>query len=75
MHMTKEKERHELVMEEKLLAQKKEMQRAYDELNTKMQSTYDEQKEVTRRQLASQSEFDKQKALYEQKIEFINNRC
>lgn len=30
---------------------------------------------MTRRQLASQSEFDKQKALYEQKIEFINNRC
>lgn len=63
------------MMEEKMLNQKKEMQRAYDELNTKMQSTYDDQKEITRRQLASQSEFEKQKALYEQKIEFINNRC
>jgi hypothetical protein len=29
-------------MEEKLIAQKKEMQRAYDDLNTKMQSTYDD---------------------------------
>jgi len=46
-----------------------------DELQTKMQQSYDESKEVTRRQVASQSEFEKQKALYEQKIEFINNRC
>ena len=40
-----------------------------------MQQSYDEQKEANRRQMASESEFEKQKALYEQKIEFINNRC
>ena len=46
-----------------------------DEVQAKMQQSHDEQKEATRRQLASESEFEKQKALYEQKIEFINNRC
>jgi chromosome segregation ATPase len=51
------------------------MQRSMDELQTKMQQTYDEQKEAMRRAVTSQSEFEKQKALYEQKIEFINARC
>lgn len=45
--------------EEKMLTLKKDFQRQLDEAQQKMQSSYDEQKEIQRRQVASESEFDK----------------
>jgi hypothetical protein len=57
--LAKDKERIELENEEKMLNSKKDSQRQLAEMQTKMQSAYDEQKEVQRRQMASESEFDK----------------
>ena len=40
-------------------------------MHAKMTAADDIKKETQRQQLSSESEFDKQKALYEQKIEFL----
>ena len=49
----------------------KEFERQIEELTTKMSNAEDNKKEIQRMQVASESEFDKQKALFEQKIEFL----
>lgn len=51
--------------------QKKEFERQIEELTQKMNHAEDNKKEIQRQQVASESEFDKQKALFEQKIEFL----
>lgn len=69
-----ERDRVEQENEVKLAALKKEHQRAIDDIETKMQQQADSAKELSRRQMQSDSEFDKQKALLEQQIEFLNER-
>ena len=58
-------------MNQKNLSVKKEYERIIEELNTKMSNTDEQKKEIQRQQVASESEFDKQRALLDQKIEFL----
>jgi hypothetical protein len=50
---------------------KKDLERQLEELNLKMVTTEEQKKELARSQMSSESEFDKQKALLDQKIEFL----
>ena len=49
---------------------KKDFQRQLEESRNKVAQTEEQQKEIHRQRMAAESEFDKQKALLEQKIEF-----
>jgi len=40
-------------------------------MNLKAQTADDQKKEIQRQQVASSSEFEKQKALFDQKVEFL----
>ena len=50
---------------------RKEHQRYLQELTDKMNSALEQQKEIQREKVASDSEFDKQKALYLQQIDHL----
>lgn len=55
----------------RVASQKKEFERQIEELTQKTIQAEDKKKDMQRQQVASESEFDKQKALFEQKIEFL----
>lgn len=56
---------------EKLAHEKREAQRIIEEFKQKMNHNEESSKEAQRRIMAAESEFDKQKALLDQKIEFL----
>ena len=58
-------------MNQKTIGLKKDFERQIDELNQKVTNTDEQKKEIQRQQVASESEFDKQRALLDQKIEFL----
>ena len=53
---------------------RKEHQRYLQELTDKMNSALEQQKEIQREKVASDSEFDKQKALYLQQIDHLTQK-
>ena len=58
-------------MNQKTIGLKKDFERQIEELNQKVTNTDEQKKEIQRQQVASESEFDKQRALLDQKIEFL----
>lgn len=72
--LQKDKDRIENEYEQKSGQAKKDYQRTIEELNQKVSNYENLNKEVSRRMMQSDSEFDKQKALLEQQIEFLNDR-
>jgi len=69
--MSKEKEHLEQDMTEKLDSLRRESARQLEESRNKLANQEEQAKEVMRTRMASESEFDKQKALLEQKVEFL----
>lgn len=55
----------------KLATIQKDSQRKIDEMQTKLNGAEDKMKEVNRSQVSAESEFDKQKALLSQSVEFL----
>jgi len=62
----KERERIELDSEDKLNQLRKDMAREKQEVTERMNSSLEKQKEIARLQKASDSEYDKQRALFQQ---------
>ena len=60
----KERERVEFESEEKLNQLRKDLVREKQEVTERMNASLEKQKEIARMQKASESEYDKQKALY-----------
>lgn len=72
--IVKDKERLEQDTDQKLQSIKKDSDRAVEEVKSKLQQQEEAHKEIARRNMQADSEFDKQKALFEQQIEFITER-
>ena len=70
----KERERIELEAEDKLNQLRKDMVREKQEVTERMNLSLEKQKEIARIQKASESEYDKQKALYLQQIEHLTQK-
>ena len=70
----KERERIELESEEKLNSLRKDLLREKQELTDRMNASLEKQKDIARMQKASESEYDKQKALYMQQIEHLTQK-
>lgn len=68
--LAKEKDALERELRNKMEQDARDAARMMEELKSKMQSAEESSKEFQRRTIASESEFDKQKALLMQKIEF-----
>lgn len=68
--LSKEKDALERDLRNKMEQDARDAARLMEELKSKMQSAEESSKEFQRRTIASESEFDKQKALLMQKIEF-----
>lgn len=51
--------------------QRKDFERTLEDMNVKVTNSEDQKKEIQRQHVSSASEFDKQKALLDQKIEFL----
>lgn len=68
-----EKNLIESEMNNKFIQQKQEFQRQIEEINAKMNKSDELKKEIQRQQVSAESEFDKQKALLDQKIEFLES--
>ena len=58
-------------LQSKLTQQKKEFDRQNEDMILKATSADDQKKEIQRQSVASSSEFEKQKALLDQKVEFL----
>ena len=58
-------------MNERIDTMKKDFHRQLEESRNKVSQTEEQQKEIHRQRMAAESEFDKQKALLEQKLEFF----
>jgi len=69
--VTKEKEQIEEEMRQRLDAEKKDGMRQIEEFKNKLYHQEESAKETNRQVMAAQSEFEKQKALLDQKIEFL----
>ena len=69
--LSKEKERLETEMTERIETLRKDSMRQLEEQRTKMAAQEEQTKELLRARMSSESEFDKQKALLEQKTEFL----
>ena len=67
----KEREQFENEMKERIDTMKKDFHRQLEESRNKVSQTEEQQKEIHRQRMAAESEFDKQKALLEQKLEFF----
>lgn len=61
-------------MTEQLESLKRESARQLEDMKTKLTQQEEQAKEIHRSRLASESEFDKQKALLEQKMEFLERQ-
>jgi hypothetical protein len=70
-HQQKEKQQQEKDFQETLKTQKDEFNRLQDEYKSKASVTDENSKEMQRRVMSAESEFEKQKALLDQKIEFL----
>ena len=70
----KERERVELEAEGKLGQLRRDLVREKQEVTERMNASLEKQKEIARVQKASESEYDKQKALYVQQIEHLTQR-
>jgi hypothetical protein len=57
-------------MNERLADMKREQARLLEEAKNKIYQSEEQQKEIHRQRMAAESEYDKQKALLEQKLEF-----
>ena len=66
-----DKQQAEQELQGRLQAQKKDYERQLEEKEARVAAADDARKEFQRQQVNSESEFDKQKALFEQKIEFL----
>jgi uncharacterized phage infection (PIP) family protein YhgE len=69
--MSRERERLEQELNERLEALRKDSARQIEEARNKISAQEEQQKEIQRTRLAAESEFDKQKALLEQKLEYL----
>ena len=58
-------------LNQKMLTQKKIFENEIEKLTNKMNMAEESKKEIQRQQVGAESEFDKQKALLDQKIEFL----
>lgn len=58
-------------MTNKISQQKKDLERQIDELANKLNYVDEQKKDLSRAQISAESEFEKQKALLEQRIEFL----
>jgi|DEB0MinimDraft_12_1074336.scaffolds.fasta_scaffold08249_4 chromosome segregation ATPase len=56
----------------KITAMKKDYERRLEELESKCNTAEEHKKEISRQQVSAESEFDKQKALLDQKLEFLD---
>ena len=72
--LTKEREHLESEMTEKLETLRRESARQIEECKNKIASQEEQHKETYRSRMAAESEFDKQKALLEQKLEFLERQ-
>lgn len=63
--MSRERERIEVELGEKLEQMRKDTTRQIEEARNKIQAQEEQQKEIQRTRMAAESEFDKQKALLE----------
>lgn len=70
----KERERIELESEDKLNSLRKDLLREKQDLTDKMTASLEKQKDIARMQKASESEYDKQKALFMQQIEHLSQK-
>lgn len=70
----KEKSQLETEMNEKVDTMKREMARHGEESKNKIYQSEESAKEIQRQQMSAQSEYDKQKALLEQKLEFMEKQ-
>ena len=70
----KERERVENESEMKLGQLRKDMTREKQEMTERMNQSLEKQKDIARMQKASESEYDKQKALYLQQIEHLTQK-
>jgi chromosome segregation ATPase len=69
--MQSEKNELENKLSTQMSSLKKDYERTIDELTIKVSNTEEQKKEISRAQMSSESEFEKQKALLDQKIEFL----
>ena len=72
--LTKEREHLESEMTEKLETLRRESARQIEECRNKIAQQEEQHKETYRSRMAAESEFDKQKALLEQKLEFLERQ-
>jgi len=72
--VTRDREHLEREMTEQLESLKRESNRQLEDMKTKLTQQEEQAKEIHRTRLASESEFDKQKALLEQKMEFLERQ-
>lgn len=71
--LKQEKERNDKEWKERLQTEKSDANRQVDDFKNRMISSEENAKEFQRRMMASESESDKQKALLEQKVQFLEN--